>query len=185
MDLLLDFSRALHILIAMNPILLLIIVLIIVFLVIYTATYVVLTRRIREREELVVDMFLQKIAKIPAVIEVMRPHVIDEHLAFDLMTRLHSEAIIHTYDNIPMLLEHNARINDQYAFLMRLSMAIPELQRDAYFIYIRDFVMGYDRTIRSELPLYDALIQQWNQFITIKNWSIIGYLLPGRDRVEV
>jgi hypothetical protein len=133
----------------------------------------------------VIAVFLQKIAKIPAVIEVMRPHVVDEHLAFDLMTRLHSEAIIHEYDSIPMLLEHNARINDQYAFLMRLSMAIPDLQRDPYFIYIREFVISYDRTIRSELPAYDALIRQWNRFITIKNWTILGYVLPGRDRVEV
>lgn len=84
-----------------------------------------------------------------------------------------------------MLLEHNARINDQYGFLMRLSMAIPELQRDAYFIYIREFVMLYDHTLRSELPAYDILVRQWNRFITLKNYTIIGYLLPGRDRVEV
>jgi hypothetical protein len=169
----------------MNPILLAIIVLILALLGVYVITYILLSRRIADRESRVIGVFLQKIAKIPAVIEVMRPHVVDEHLAFDLMTRLHSEAIIHEYDSIPMLLEHNARINDQYGFLMRLSMAIPDLQRDAYFIYIREFVMSYDRTIRSELPAYDTLIKKWNQFITIKNWSIIGYLLPGRDRVEI
>ena len=169
----------------MNPIFIAIIALILVLLAIYTTTYIVLTRRIRERESRVISLFIQKIAKIPAVIEVMRPHVVDEHLAFDLMTRLHSEAIIREYDSIPMLLEHNARINDQYGFLMRLSMAIPELQRDAYFIYIREFVMGYDRTIRSELSEYDTRVRQWNQFISIKNWSMVGYLLPGRDRVEV
>jgi hypothetical protein len=169
----------------MNPILLAIIALILALLGVYVIVYILLSRRIADRESRVIGVFLQKIAKIPAVIEVMRPHVVDEHLAFDLMTRLHSEAIIHEYDSIPMLLEHNARINDQYGFLMRLSMAIPDLQRDAYFIYIREFVMSYDRTIRSELPAYDTLIKKWNQFITIKNWSIIGYLLPGRDRVEI
>ncbi|MBC7498867.1 hypothetical protein H7170_04460 [Candidatus Gracilibacteria bacterium] len=169
----------------MNTILLAIIVLILALLGVYFITYILLSRRIADRESRVIDVYLQKIAKIPAVIEVMRPHVVDEHLAFDLMTRLHSEAIIHEYDSIPMLLEHNARINDQYGFLMRLSMAIPDLQRDAYFIYIREFVMSYDRTIRSELPAYDAQVRSWNRFITIKNWSIIGYILPGRDRVEV
>jgi hypothetical protein len=169
----------------MNPIVIAIITFVLISLSLYIATYIVLTRRIRERESRVITVFLQKIAKIPAVIEVMRPHIVDEHIAFDLMTRLHSEAIIHQYDSIPMLLEHNARINDQYAFLMRLSMAIPELQRDAYFIYIREFVMSYDRTIRTELATYDILVRQWNIFISIKNWSIIGYVLPGRDRVEM
>jgi hypothetical protein len=115
----------------------------------------------------------------------MRPYVIDEHLSFDLMTGLHSESIIHEYTSVPMLLEHNARINDQYGFLMRLSMAIPELQRDVYFIYIREFVISYDRTIRSDLPAYNALIKKWNLFISIKNRTLIGYILPGREMVEI
>lgn len=162
----------------MNPILLAIIALILVLLVTYIVTYIILSRRIHLVEARIVGVFLHKIAKIPAVIEVMRPYVIDEHLSFDLMTELHSESIIHEYTSVPMLLEHNARINDQYGFLMRLSMAIPELQRDAYFIYIREYVMSYDRTLRSELPTYGTLVHRWNQFITIKNWTIIGYMLP-------
>ena len=124
-------------------------IIVIMFVVAYIVIYILLTRRIYDREQHVVDIFLAKIAKIPAVIEVMRPYVVDEHLAFDLITRLHSESIIHEYSSIPMLLEHNARINDQYGFLMRLSMAIPELQRDTYFIYIRDYVMSYDRMMRN------------------------------------
>lgn len=157
----------------------------ILFIATYIVIYIVLTRRIYDREQYVVDIFLEKIAKIPAVIEVMRPYVVDEHLAFDLITRLHSEGIIHEYNSIPMLLEHNARINDQYAFLMRLSMAIPELQRDSYFIYIRDYVISYDRMMRKWLPAYNIVIKNWNQFIRIKNWSIIGYILPGRSKVEI
>ncbi len=152
---------------------------------VYLIVYQILTRRIRDRERVILDIFFQKIAKIPAVIEVMRPHVIDQKWAFDLMTRLHSESMIYNYTSIPMILEQNARINDQYGFLMRLSMAIPALQKDAYFIYIREFVMSYDRSVRTQLPFYNTLIQKWNRFIMIKNVTLIGYLLPGRDRVEV
>ena len=183
---LLDFSPPVHILTTMHISFILILTIIVVALFIgYIITYSILTRRIREREGRIVAVFLEKISKIPAVIEVMRPYVVDEHLAFDLMTRLHSEGLIHEYGSIPMLLEHNARINDQYGFLMRLSMAIPELQRDSYFIYIREFVMSYERVIRSDLPVYNTLVQNWNRFISIKNSTLIGYLLPGRGRVEV
>jgi hypothetical protein len=173
------------IIISMNPILITIIALVLVLIIVYTIVYRILSQRIAMRESLIVWVFLQKIAKIPAVIEVMRPYVIDEHLSFDLMTGLHSESIIHEYTSVPMLLEHNARINDQYGFLMRLSMAIPELQRDVYFIYIREFVISYDRTIRSDLPAYNALIKKWNLFISIKNRTLIGYILPGREMVEI
>jgi hypothetical protein len=169
----------------MSYILLLVIVLLTSLILLYLITYRVLSGRIEQSEARVIAVFLQKIAKIPAVIEVMRPHVVDEHLAFDLMTRLHSEWLIHEYTSIPMLLEHNARINDQYGFLMRLSMAIPVLQKDAYFIYIRDFVMSYDRMMRDELKIYNALVTDWNRFVHIKAYTVIGYILPGREKMEV
>jgi hypothetical protein len=75
----------------MSYILLLVIVLLTSLILLYLITYRVLSGRIEQSEARVIAVFLQKIAKIPAVIEVMRPHVVDEHLAFDLMTRLHSE----------------------------------------------------------------------------------------------
>lgn len=136
-------------------------------------------------EDRVVDIFLEKISKVPAVIEVMRPHIVDDKKAFELITHLHSEAIIQVYDSIPMLMEQNAHINDQYWFLMRLSMAVPELQKNTYFIYIRDFVMSYDRMMKSELAVFNILVKKWNFFIKIKNWTIIGLVLPGKGKSEI
>lgn len=115
----------------------------------------------------------------------MRPYVIDEKIAFDLMVHLHSEAIIQEFTHIPNIMEHNARINDQYSFLMRLSMAIPELQKNSYFIYIREYVISYDRGMKNSIPNYNLLVKRWNLFVRIKNWTIIGYLLPGIEKVEL
>ena len=115
----------------------------------------------------------------------MRPYVIDQNSAFDLMVSLHSEGIIHDYTAINMLLEHNARINDQYSFLMKLSMAIPELQKDPYFLYIRDFVISYDRIMNAGLPKFNQLIKKWNIFVKIKNYSLIWYFYPGQKKIEI
>lgn len=155
------------------------------FIILYIAFYVYLSRKIRKSEQYIVDIFLQKIAKIPAVIEVMRPYVVDANHAFDLMIHLHSESIIHDYTAIHALLEHNARINDQYSFLMKLSMAIPNLQKDPYFLYIRDYVISYDRMMNRDLPQFNQLVKKWNTFIKIKNYSIIGYILPGKSIIEI
>jgi hypothetical protein len=76
-------------------------------------------------------------------------------------------------------------MNDQYWFLMRLSMAIPQLQKDIYFLYIRDFVMSYDHMMKNELPLFNSLVKRWNLLIKIKKYSIIWYIFPGREMVEV
>lgn len=151
----------------------------------FILVFLFLASSIRKTEQVVVDIFLQKISKIPALVEVMRPYVIDQKMAFDLMIRLHSEAIIHEFIHVPGIMEHNARINDQYSFLMRLSMAIPELQKNTYFIYIREYVISYDRIMKDNIPNYNTLIKRWNMFVRIKNWTIIGYLLPGREQVEL
>jgi hypothetical protein len=124
------------------------------------------------------DIFLEKVAKIPAVIEVMRPYVVDSHMAFDRITELHSESMIREYSSIYMLLEHNLSIHDQYGFLMRLSMAIPELQKHVYFIYIRDFVISHDRMMRSEFAHFNNAVRIWNRFVLIKNLTLLGWLLP-------
>jgi hypothetical protein len=96
----------------------------------------------------VISVFLAKISKIPALIEVMRPYVADPK-AFDSIISLHSEAMIRRYDTLYDLLEQNARIEHEFGFLMRLSMQIPRLQKDEYFLYIRDFIMQYERDMRS------------------------------------
>jgi len=39
--------------------------------------------------------------------------------------------------------------------------------------------------MRSSIPEYNRLIRIWNRFIFIKNMTIVGYLLPGREQVEL
>lgn len=170
----------------MNPSLhILIIIFVSIVILLYISIYIYFIRKIRFSETRIIDIFLQKISKIPAVIEVMRPYVMDSNKSFNLMVKLHSEAIIHEYATIHNLLEHNARINDQYSFLMKLSMAIPELQKDIYFLYIRDFVMLYDSTMKSELPIFNSLIKKWNIFVKFKNYTIIWYFFPGTEMLEI
>ncbi len=182
----LDFQATLRIIPAMNtPLAIFLSTTLVGITVAYTIVYIFIFLKIRKSEQQIVEIFLQKIAKIPAVIEVMRPYVVDAKQAFGLMTYLHSDSMIHEYGTIHTLLEQNARINDQYGFLMRLSMAIPQLQKDIYFIYIRDFVMSYDYMMRSELPVFNALVKKWNIFVRIKNYTGVGYLFPGQEKVEI
>ncbi len=168
-----------------SQLIILVISILVFFTIVYSIFYIYLDRNIVKSEKDIINIFLKKIAKIPAVIEVMRPYVIDQNSAFDLMVSLHSEGIIHDYTAINMLLEHNARINDQYSFLMKLSMAIPELQKDPYFLYIRDFVISYDRIMNAGLPKFNQLIKKWNIFVKIKNYSLIWYFYPGQKKIEI
>jgi ABC-type methionine transport system permease subunit len=51
---------------------------------VYTWVFFYLHSKVKKIENSVVDVFLEKIAKIPALIEVMRPYVVDEKKHFNL-----------------------------------------------------------------------------------------------------
>jgi hypothetical protein len=138
----------------------------------YVIAYFMLGKILTRQEGAVIVVFLAKISKIPALIEVMRPYVADPE-AFSSIITLHSEAMIRRYDTLYDLLEQNARIEHEFSFLMKLSMQIPRLQKDEYFLYIRDFIIQYERDMRSHFSGVNTAVSHWNRFIMIKNMSVI------------
>jgi hypothetical protein len=114
----------------------------------------------------------------------MRPYVVDAS-AFDSIIKLHTEAIINEYTSIYHLLEHNARIQRDILFLFELSMHIPDLQKHEYFLYIRDFIINHERNMKSLFSGYNSSVDFWNSFITLKNITWIGLLLPGTKLAKI
>lgn len=83
------------------------------------------------------------------------------------------------------ILELNMELQNDFLFLMQLSVHIPALQKDEYFLYIRDFIIEYERLMRSHFSELNRMIRIWNIFISIKNATGIGYLLPGKKLIFV
>lgn len=140
--------------------------------------------RMRQKEQHLLSLYRQKIGKIPALIETIRPYSSDDR-AFETLTRLHRDAMISNYASIYDILGHNLAIQKEFEFLMKLSMQIPEIQTQESYIYIRDFIMKYERSIKSYLSEVNQAIKKHNQFVTIKNLTIIGLLLPGQKMREI
>ena len=159
-------------------------IIIVLLFAVYAGCFYYLRRLVLIEEASLVSLFLLKTSKIPAIIEVMRPYVVDDK-AFDSITSLHSEAMIHRYDSIYDLLEHNSRIEHEFLFLMKLSMQIPTLQKDKYFLYIRDFIILYERDMRKSFSKFNSAARLWNRFITLKNYSLIWLLLPGTKKETI
>jgi len=126
---------------------LLFIICFLVLILVYIVFFFFLRRAVRQEESKILDIFSEKVSKIPAFIEVMRPYVVDES-AFSSLIPLHTDAIIREYTNIYHLLEHNARIQREITFLLELSAHIPLLQKHEYFLYIRDFIVQHELSMR-------------------------------------
>jgi hypothetical protein len=109
---------------------------------------------------------------VPALIEVMRPFIAKKE-AFDPIITVHTETMVSATDSLYDILSHNARLQNEFLFLMKLSMHAPVLQKHEYFLYIRDFIIGYERNMRARLAYMNHAIVAWNQFIHIKNLTLI------------
>jgi hypothetical protein len=150
----------------------------------YTVLYTFFRSRVKKEESALLLLFLRKISKVPALIEVMRPFVVKDE-AFDALTRVHTESMIESNNTLYDVLEHNARVQNEFAFLMQLSLHSKHLQKHEYFIYIRDFILSYERDMKARFSSMNKAISAWNTFIKIKNITGIGYLLPGKEMAEV
>lgn len=158
-----------------------VVIFLILYLLICFITFSILSKKVQKSENVIISQFLLKVSKIPGLIEVLRPFVADEN-NFELLTKLHSAAIIHNYETIYSLLEHNARINEQFAFLMKLGMQVPELKANTELIYIRAFVLEYEEKMKKFFREYNDSAEKFNKFVTLKNATIIGFLLPGKKK---
>jgi len=107
----------------------------------------------------------------------MRPFIAKKEAFHDIIL-VHTEAMIESNDSLYDILSHNAHLQNDFLFLMELSIHAPELQKHEYFLYIRDFMIEYERMMRKSFISMNESIRLWNHFITIKNMTGIGLLLP-------
>lgn len=151
----------------------------------YLSVFFILRRQVLSMERKIIDIFLKKTSKIPALIEVMRPFVAEQK-SFDSTIELHMEAMMQAVDSLYSVLAINTKIEKEYSFLMKLSVQIAELQKNEQFLYIRDFIMQYEREMRAQFAGYNVSVQRWNRFVSIKNYTLIWLFFPGsfRDMIE-
>lgn len=159
-------------------------IIILILFTIYITVYLILSKYVESQEQILIELFLGKTGKIPALIEVMRPYVAEEK-AFDHIIKLHTQAMIQEYRSIYDILGINGKMQNDFLFLMELSVHIPRLQKQEYFVYIRDFVIEYERLMRSHFTKINHAFSYWNTFVNIKNATGIGYFLPGSSRHTV
>lgn len=154
------------------------------YAIIYIWFYIFFSRSVKKEESILLDIFLKKISKVPALIEVMRPYIAKTE-AFAPIIEVHTETMISSTDSLYDVLSHNARLQNEFLFLMKLSVHAPELQKHEYFLYIRDFIIDYERNMRSKFSDMNHAISQWNEFVRIKNMTGIGFILPWSERSEI
>jgi len=139
---------------------------------------------IKKIEGKIFELFYSKINKIPALVELIKKEVENEEVYSEII-KLHSGVLRSKFDTFYDLLEINARIHKEFLFLMNLAIRQPDLATDGNFIYLRDFIIFYEKNIGKEIEKINLEIQKYNKLIGLKNMTIIGFLVPVFRKVEL
>ena len=86
------------------------------------------SKKVRQRENKIIDLFYSKVNKIPPLVELMRNSTKHEDIFEDIIY-LHKLGIIYNVRSIYDILEINDKIHKEFQFLMKLSAKIPNLHR--------------------------------------------------------
>ena len=157
--------------------------LLIIFLFLVLAMLKSISKRIEVKEKEIISLFLGKINKIPSLVEIMRKYIRHQDI-FEEIIYLHKLWIIYNIRSVYDLLDLNDKIHREFIFLMKLSTKINELQKDGNFLYVRNYVMFYEKNIEKEISMIDILIRKHNNLRKLKNYSIIWLLWPVEKRIE-
>ena len=141
-------------------------------------------RDMLRREETISHIFTGRSGKIPALIEIMRAHSAHPD-AFKDIIGVYTESVLATSGRAHDILEYYVRLGHEIEFLMRLSMRMHGLQRDRTFLYIRDFIIFSEGSMRRELELLNRDITTFNRLLFWKDCTLIGFLVPIRERIEL
>lgn len=60
-----------------------------------------------------------------------------------------------------------------------------KLQKNPKFIYVRDLFVESSHGIGTQLELYKKIVVIYNRYIKIKNYSVIGLLLPMKIKNNI
>ena len=161
-----------------------------VLIVLVLTLAVLLLRLYMRRSEIVhteariIRAFEDKANKIPALVEIMRKHTKKEEIFEPILTQ-YERAILRKSTTVFDLLEINARLQEDLLFLFRMSMKVRGIQRDGSFVYVRDFFMFLETTMRREIEDYGRLARSYNRIRRYKNFTILGLLIPIGDMIEI
>ena len=169
------------------PPLLFIIIWIFVFLVFIF--YMILKRKERQintLEDKIKNIFLERTWIVPALFEVSRSQLNQHETIFHEILQLRKlEFAQSEKDSIYKMLPTKKLIHYEINFIFQLCNKHPRLIRKAKFIYLRNVIIEKSALLWKNIIYYKKSVTLFNRLITVKNFTIIGFLLPIRKKIVI
>lgn len=155
-----------------------------IYLIIVFVLILNLSKKIKNREGIIIELFFHKVNKIPALIELMKKYTRHPDVFGDLLY-LHKLWIIYNIESIYDLLDLNYKIHREFTFLIKLAYKIPEITSKWNFHYIKNKIGYIEENLEKELNILNIDFNKFNRLIKLKNISIIWMLFDFDEKIVI
>lgn len=140
--------------------------------------------KIRLQEEQLAKLFLARTDILPAMYEISKNYIIrHKEIFFDSLNLRKQEFSYNAIsDNLEGFIELEKHIHHEINFIFQICNKNPELLKQKEFLYIRDVIIHKSSLISQRMWKYNKIIQAYNKIITIKDYSIIWFIIPFQKK---
>lgn len=157
-----------------------------VVIVILLSLYIFLLKeKIEELEIKIIKLFKIRSSFIPVIHDITKIYLDKKHsYIFNRILDYKKEEFISlSYKNsLYWLLEIELKIHNEFNLIFKILNKNPLAMKDGKILYIEDLILESSNDIWKSMDRYKKIIMIYNNYIKIKNWTIIWILIPIKKK---
>ncbi len=143
--------------------------------------------KIERLESNIIGLFATRTDMFPALYEISRDTLQrhDDIFAEALELRKKEFNLMQTSQNLGLMIDIEKYIHHEINFIFQVCNKHPVLTKEKRFLYLRDVIIHKSQHIGKYIATYKKAIESYNHIIKLKNYSLIGLLLPFRKKTQI
>lgn len=143
--------------------------------------------KLKSLERKILTLFLSRTHSIPALYEVSHDFLTKHNEVFSesLLLKKREFSLYESSPSMLEILELEGKIHHEINFIFKVCNKHPKLVRDGKFIYLREVFIEKSQSLGKNIDFYKRMAQKFNFFVQIKNYSLIGFLLPIQKKTLI
>lgn len=171
----------------MSPILIILSVILVIFILFYLFL-LALNSKIWKLEKLIIWLLKQRTDLIPSLYEITENFLTKHNEIFEEVIKLRKvEFTLNDNDNVSFIeiLKNERYIHHEMNFIFSVCLKNKKLENNWRFQYIKELTIDRSYKIWEKVENYRKIVDTFNNFITLKNYTIIWLLFPLSKKVEI
>lgn len=144
-------------------------------------------RKLHLLENTIISIFQTRSDILPGIYEISKEYLTKHNDIFreSLTLRKTEFSMIENGVWLNEIIELESHIHHEINFIFKVCNKHPKLLKNGNFIYIRETIIQRSHKLWEMIQLYKTMTEKYNFLIHIKNYSLIGLLLPFSKKINI